>query len=208
MKRVISFKRVLSISVVFVTMIMVLSCDPINVDKDSDDNQIEVPGSNPPNPDNPTKPDKPGGVEIADAFDSGDGTAKNPYMIANAAQLRKLAKDLESGMTYREEYFKLKNDIVINKKVLTEKGKLVANHSDLEQWKPIDKFYGTFDGDGHSISGIYINNEQSLQGLFGSLYGEVSNLSLIDSYICGEDYIGGIAASAGLNKKEKLYVAK
>lgn len=215
------------IAVILVTVAFVVSCDPETIVKEPENNQEEVEDkptnpdkpdnstdpdnpdkpTDPDNPNEPTDPDKPSKIEVADDFDSGDGSAKNPYMIANAAQLRKLAKDLESGMTYREEYFKLKNDIVVNKKVLNENGELVTDHSDLEQWKPIDKFYGTFDGDGHSISGIYINTERSNQGLFGHLYGEVSNLSLTDSYIRGEDYVGGIAARAHLYRKEKLYVA-
>lgn len=166
--------------------------------------------SEPDNPTEPEEPDTPDGAEIADDYDSGDGSAKNPYIIANVAQLRKLAKDVASGMTYREEHFKLKNDIVINKKVLTDNGELVTNYSDLEQWIPIGTeiapFCGIFDGDNHYISGLFINNELYSQGLFGVLSGVVCNLSLEDSYIKGKYDIGGIVGSGIEKKYEKNYV--
>ena len=39
--------------------------------------------------------------------------------------------------------------------------------SESNQWTPISGFAGEFDGNGHKISGIYINNSKDDQGLFG-----------------------------------------
>lgn len=161
---------------------------------------------------NPSEPDKSKVGEVADSFDSGDGSADNPYIIADAAQLRKLSNDVASGMSYREEYFRLKNDIVINKAVLTEEGELVANYDELEQWKPIGgvdiNFCGTFDGDNHVIYGLYINGESWFQGLFGAVAGTVCNLTVDNSYIKGNTNVGGIIGCARSKEYEKEYIPK
>ena len=46
-------------------------------------------------------------------------------------------------------------------------------------------FYGCFDGNGYSVRGIYINTQESFQGLFG--FGKcsvIANLGVAESYIC------------------------
>lgn len=63
-----------------------------------------------------------------------------------------------------------------------------------EQWTPIaNGFKGILDGLGHTITGLYINNSQDNQGLFGTLKGTVKNLSIEDSYIKANSYVGSIA---------------
>lgn len=60
-------------------------------------------------------------------------------------------------------------------------------------------FYGTFDGQGHTISGIRINTESSYQGLFGMNANSaiVKNLTIDNAVIASSSsYVGGIV---GLN---------
>lgn len=58
----------------------------------------------------------------------------------------------------------------------------------------LSKFSGTFDGAGHTVSGVYIDNTDTYQGLFGLAYGgSIRNISIIDSYIKGDDNVGGVA---------------
>nr|MDE5561609.1 hypothetical protein [Bacteroidaceae bacterium] len=66
-------------------------------------------------------------------------------------------------------------------------------------WTPIGTsanipYSGVFNGDGHSISGLYIGNpEASYQGLFGYLKnGEISNVT-VDGTVSAKQYVGGIA---------------
>ena len=100
------------IAVILVAVAFVASCGPETIVKEPENNQEEVEdkpsnpdtptnpdkpdnpdnSTDPDNPDEPTDPDKPGKIEVADDFDSGDGSAKNPYIIANAAQLRSWQK--------------------------------------------------------------------------------------------------------------------
>ena len=59
------------------------------------------------------------------------------------------------------------------------------------------EFTGILDGFGYSITGLYIDKENSNnQGLFGTLNGTVRNINIEDSYIKGNEYVGAIA---GLN---------
>ncbi|MBO8461086.1 MAG: CUB domain-containing protein, partial [Bacteroidetes bacterium] len=90
-------------------------------------------------------------------------------------------------------------DIVINENVLTAEGELVEETDGLMAWTSMGSesapFNGTFDGQGHTISGLYINqpkaDEQGLFGYVGSS-GNVSWIEVTGSYIHGQDGVGGI----------------
>lgn len=72
------------------------------------------------------------------------------------------------------------------------------------QWTPLTSaFTGTLDGLGHTITGLYINNSQDNQGLFGTLKGTVKNLKVVDSYVNGK--IGGIIAGKNEGTIENCY---
>lgn len=69
----------------------------------------------------------------------------------------------------------------------------------LVQWSPIGTmskpFIGTFDGDSHTVKGIYINAPSlDYQGLFGngSVLATITNLGISESYISGKQYVGGV----------------
>lgn len=56
-----------------------------------------------------------------------------------------------------------------------------------EVWTPLTiNFTGTLDGLGNTISGLYINDSEESQGLFGTLKGTVKNLIVKDSYVNGQ----------------------
>ncbi len=133
----------------------------------------------------------------------GNGTKNSPYLISDASELRKLAKDVENGNSYSGKYFKMTNDIIINKNVLTDDGELNGDGSNFEPWFPIGyvydfymttikkEFSGNFDGDGHKISGVYIQYEKMKDINYLALFGYVknatiSNLSVVDSYVDGK----------------------
>ena len=92
---------------------------------------------------------------------------------------------------------KLTADITINSSVLDDDGNLISNPK-LEEWKPIgtsnNPFKGTFDGQGHTISGLYVNLKKNYVGLFGHVGkgGTVKNVTLADSYVSGNISVGGI----------------
>lgn len=102
---------------------------------------------------------------------------------------------------------KLTADIVVNKKVLTSPETLNEDASNFIRWKPIQYFSGTFDGQGHSISGLYFYDMQYCRyvGLFGSINSykydvwkgtdstTIKDLTLKDSYFEAKEYVAGIA---------------
>ena len=82
---------------------------------------------------------------------------------------------------------KLMDNIVLNKDVLDEYGNL--NNGTFDQWTPIGSeskpYTGTFDGDGHTISGLYVDSNDQEVGLFGCVgkKGKIQNVGVVDSYI-------------------------
>ena len=57
-----------------------------------------------------------------------------------------------------------------------------------------NEFCGVFNGDGYTVRGIYINTQESYQGLFGNSYSGsiIANLGVAESYIYGGLYVGGV----------------
>lgn len=124
----------------------------------------------------------------ADSYAGGDGSKTNPYEIATAEQLAKLARDVNNGNTsqaFLGKYFKLTADIDLSDGI----------------WMPIGKYYnkgygngdnrlffGKFDGNGHVIKNMHIQWEGteawSAWGLFSTLQGASStNLTTVTNLI-------------------------
>ena len=79
----------------------------------------------------------------------------------------------------------LLRDIVVNENVLNESGRLDRKRaSTFAVWKPMTKFSGTFNGNGHVVSGLY---SEDITGFFDTIISEdsvvvVKNLGIVDSY--------------------------
>jgi len=124
-------------------------------------------------------------------------TEENPYEISSAEDLIQLASDVNSCKSYAGVYFKMTADIVLNEGNASEWGTTPPTNI----WVPIGKkvditacpFSGTFDGDGHTISGLYFNDTNAYAGLFGVVYGgTIKNMGLINSYINARYAVGSI----------------
>ena len=68
-------------------------------------------------------------------------------------------------------------------------------------WTPIGTgsraFKGIFDGNGHTIYGLYINNDSNYQGLFGYIENAtIKNVGISDSYINGNQEVGAVVGYA------------
>ena len=135
----------------------------------------------------------------------GDGTAENPYQIGSAAELYWFAKTVNEG-DYDANAV-LTDDITIQTITYDDDGKPLA--SDLKQWTPIgeygtygEKAYtGTFDGQNHTISGLYYNGSGDYVGLFGRVNsgGRVKNVKVADSYISNSHSSGCTGGVCGIN---------
>ena len=129
------------------------------------------------------------------------------YQITNAGQLYWFAQQVNSGSTAING--ELKADIVVNENVLTADGTLNGDGSNFRAWTPIgneaNAYTGEFRGSEHTVSGLYVNGSADYVGLFGYVGsgGTVQNVGVIDSYLDGSRYVGGVA---GLNKGTLQYV--
>ena len=84
--------------------------------------------------------------------------------------------------------------------VTTEDGGFTASaeitvcYAPANTWTAIGTMNGVFNGDGYAVRGIYINTQESYQGLFGISYSGsiIANLGVAESYIYGGLYVGGV----------------
>jgi uncharacterized repeat protein (TIGR02543 family) len=117
-----------------------------------------------------------------EAFAVTDGKAT----ITTAGQLAYLAKQVNSGTTYRGVTITLVNDIDL------------TGH----RWVPIGRgglnlFKGIFDGGNRIISGLYYAELDNAVGLFGGTNGAtIRNVRFEESYIKGLNSVGGIVGYA------------
>ncbi|MBQ8012585.1 MAG: hypothetical protein IJ265_13625, partial [Oscillospiraceae bacterium] len=160
-------------------------------------------------------------ADCEDPYQPATDTDENGvYEIANAGQLywfMKLVNSVElegAEIGYADYDAILTDDITVNKNVLNADGTLNGDGSNFREWFPIGYYYdldgdgtkedicynGTFDGQGHTISGLYFDNTgQSDVGLFGKIYtdAEICNVTVADSYFNAQGWVGSICGSNG-----------
>lgn len=122
---------------------------------------------------------------------SGSGTKASPYQITSAAELAGFAKLVNEGNSYSRKYFLLTDDVDLQNHQWTPIG--YAASTDLFQYRS-KPFEGTFSGDGHVISNLYINSPDSnCLGLFGNiLAAEITDVGVINVDIRGKTGVGGL----------------
>ena len=136
-----------------------------------------------------------GGSQDDPTFAGGDGSETAPFLIRTEAQLRAFAATTADGETYAGQYVALDADIPLN-----------------GDWTPIHSFAGTFDGQGHTVSGMTIGTESAPAdasdtplGFFDILANDarVRNLHLTGVSIYGSavgqwtrPFVGGIAGGS------------
>lgn len=141
-----------------------------------------------------------GGYEMPELVEGGE--YGEYYAIENAGQLYCFADYINNENN--EAHAMLVSDIVINESL---------DAANLREWTPIGSdslsgFYGSFDGQGHTISGLYCNTETSYVGLLGYAHGyyPIKNVGIINSYFKGADHVGALAGYAE-NEISNCYVA-
>ena len=125
------------------------------------------------------------------------------YTAEQLAGINKILKSEPELMRGKTIEFKLMNDIYLNEN--SEEYLSWEKQPPKNEWTPIgnatNSFRTTFDGNGHTIYGLYINTTEDAQGLFGDAeYGgvttEIRNLKIKNSYIKGGDRVGGIVGQS------------
>ncbi len=112
-------------------------------------------------------------------FAGGNGSEDNPYLIATADHLNNVRNHLN-------KHFRQTANINL------------SDYNSGEGWEPIGMlvdFTGSFDGGGHTISGLVINRpDQDDIGLFGyaETTAKIRNLGLVGVNVTGCNYVGGL----------------
>ena len=160
--------------------------------------------------------------------EAGDGTPANPYQIANAAQLAWFRDWVNGTYTPAGGGKGTKHEDACAKLTANIDMSSVCSET-IGSWKPIGNWdlyviwYGTFDGDGHTLSNLYVNRTTEYAGMFGYTTGctiknitfsgvkitgttsytgiigyminsSVTNVTVTDGVITGESVVGGICA--------------
>ena len=140
-------------------------------------------------------------------FAGGSGTTDDPYQITTAEQLAAVAENLSAS-------FILTADIDLSGEAWTPIGSFVAAADSVtgEDPDPAYAFTGSFDGNGHAISGLKIDKSFAVvgpymgTGLFGVVMGtsesspaEIKNLTLKNVDVSGFCLVGAAVGLQGGN---------
>ena len=133
-------------------------------------------------------------------FESGYGTQENPYIITNWTQLQNINN---SNILTQGYYFSLLNNLGSTTDGYTTQvkdGETLANSG--TGWNPIGSQYstftGSFDGLGHTIDALTIDNStSSYQGLFGAVKtgSNIKNIGVTNVNIKGKIRVGALAGN-------------
>lgn len=157
----------------------------------------------------------------------GSGKPENPYEIATAGNLYWFAALVNANLSgydpdQQSACAKLTADITVNEdlltKINTDNGTIKDGViGDVYEWIPIgtsgNPYTGTFDGNNHTISGLYISsgNYKGLFGWCGKKENDIivpctiKNVGVIGSCIKGSDYIGGVCGNIDSGTIENCY---
>ena len=124
---------------------------------------------------------------------SGSGTEADPYLIATAQELVDFRDEVNGSAKKSTSTLcaKLTANIDLGNEAWTPIGKMTNTYSDYVA------FGGVFDGDGHTISGLKIDNSAQYQALFGYVKGgTIQNLTVAGSVTTSSSsgYAAGIVA--------------
>ncbi|MBO4213324.1 MAG: hypothetical protein J5894_04335 [Clostridia bacterium] len=158
----------------------------------------------------------------AASFAGGDGTENDPYLISTPEQFAYFA---ERNNTEKPtgEYYKLTADLYFNLGDASEWGDDFDGNETTDivvgpLWSLSDHgnnanpFAGTFDGDGHTISGFYVKKNTRCAAVFGSTAkgdtATIKNLVITNSYFEGAGTMGALigSTSGGTTNVSNVFV--
>ena len=116
----------------------------------------------------------------------GSGTAEDPYLITEALNV----EEIRNFQNKEGVVFKLENDVNMSE--------LIEDTYGEDGWYPIPDFRGELDGNGFTISGLFINRPKLKSvGFFSNItYAKIHNLLLeYDGDIIGAENVGGICGT-------------
>ena len=117
----------------------------------------------------------------------GNGTEESPYLIENNDDWKAVAAASQSGVEFYNQFVKLTADLDFSNDSVPAIGSIKT------------PFYGTFDGDNHTVTAKLTTNAQS-QGLIGVLSGgTVKNLNASGEFNFGSTFSAPVVGTAFAN---------
>ena len=112
------------------------------------------------------------------------------YLIYTKEELYWLAKSAD-----KKSCASLQKDIVVNENLLKD-STLNLDTNSYFAWNPITSFEGSFVGNGHSISGLYLNSNDTYDEYkYGYLFRNAQRDAKIDNFEIKDSYCNGIVKS-------------
>lgn len=171
------------------------------------------------------------GAWVVTPIFEGSGSESDPYQIGSVDQLKKLADLVNAGTSFQGEYFILTSDLDLANENWTPIGTAESLDDDPYAQKEgyFNGFAGTFDGQGHTISNLLINQETNpaswagaYLGLFGVVYPgatlkdfTIDNVDISGSSLLGaavgycpndEDFPAGTVTLSGIDVTGKVSI--
>lgn len=133
----------------------------------------------------------------------GIGTQENPYEIKTASDLNRLR-----NLNTKDNHYVLTNDLDLSYDTTNTKGLFYNSGAG---WLPISDFYGSFNGNNHVISGVYINRPKDISkdpvGIFEKIFGTnnyIKNLIIKDVNINGYLDAGALAGKISITDEIEI----
>lgn len=169
----------------------------------------------------------PQSVYAEEAPFEGSGTESDPYLIADYEDLCKLSEliDNEYSVFARAHYLQTANIIanketfslnknglpLYNGKTITltyDDNNLISGAEEVKLWFPIKTFFGSYDGNGFSISGLYIHGntyEDAGFILYTAEEAYLKDIHLTNSAIYSPDEEGGVCGGISAYSQNTTY---
>ena len=128
---------------------------------------------------------------------SGNGTFAQPYVVHSTKGFLYLTNKSLSGIALNAKYINLACDVVLNDETFDKDGNPKGGDGVVYSWGKIASVTNlTFDGCGHYIFGLYINEPERTTGaLFSetSTLEEIKNLKTKNSFVNAKSYVATIS---------------
>lgn len=150
--------------------------------------------------------------DIAEDYAGGDGSKETPYLISNGEELAYMYQTVQvTGSAHsNNKYFKLTADIYLND--VSDPNWM--NGENLNSWYASIstnnfRFTGNFDGDGHTVYGMYYNGSEGNIGLLPVMDNwnydvTVKGLTISDAYINTTGNIVGVVSPRLYSNNNKI----
>ena len=124
--------------------------------------------------------------------------AETNFVIGTASELAGLAVLVNAGIRFQNQRVTLAADIALGEREWTPIGRLADEDEGITE----SYFAGKFDGNGKTVSGVYVDADSALEaaGFFGVAgWAIIANLSLADADVAGDRYSGALFGYLGFS---------